>query len=72
MLPYASVSMRNTVFRRMMAEEFGAIRAATLASDHVLSAVGGRTANQALDAGVPAKEIWRAVCEEFDIPQARR
>lgn len=64
--------MRNTVFRRTMAEEFGSIRAATLAEDHVLSAVGGRTANQALAAGVPAKEIWIAICEEFGVPRERR
>ncbi|WP_040919144.1 DUF3046 domain-containing protein [Saccharomonospora glauca] len=64
--------MRITVFRRLMAEEFGQVRAATLASDHVLSGLGGRTVDQALDDGVPAKEIWRAVCAEFDIPVERR
>lgn len=64
--------MRITVFRRLMAEEFGGIRAATLLSDHVLSSLGGRTPEQALVAGVPAKDIWRAVCEEFDIPRERR
>lgn len=64
--------MRITVFRRLMAEEFGAIRGATLSADHVLSALGGRTPDQALDAGVPAKEVWRAVCAEFDVPAERR
>lgn len=64
--------MRITVLRRLMAEEFGAVRAETLASDHVLSALGGRTVNQALASGVPAKEVWRAVCAEFDVPAERR
>lgn len=64
--------MRSTVFRRLMAEEFGRARAESLATDLVLSALGGRTANQALAAGVPAKEIWLAICEEFGIPPERR
>lgn len=56
----------------MLAEEFGATRAETLARDHVLSGLGGRTIEQALADGVPAKEIWRQVCGEFDIPAERR
>lgn len=65
-------TVRITVFRRLMADEFGDIRAATLTNDHVLGALGGRTPEQALDAGVPVKDIWRAVCEEFDVPRERR
>ncbi|MGH3432967.1 MAG: DUF3046 domain-containing protein [Thermocrispum sp.] len=64
--------MRNTVFRRLMAEEFGQPRAATLAFDHVLSALGGRTPDQALAAGVGAKAVWVAVCDEFEVPPERR
>jgi hypothetical protein len=64
--------MRITVFRRLMAEEFGATRAAMLAADHVFSGLGGRTIDQALDDGVPAKEIWREVCAEFEVPKERR
>lgn len=55
-----------------MAEEFGAARAETLAKDHVLSGLGGRTVEQALEAGTPAKEIWQQVCAEFEIPAERR
>ncbi|HVW45370.1 MAG TPA: DUF3046 domain-containing protein [Amycolatopsis sp.] len=64
--------MRITVFRRLMADEFGPGRAETLAKDHVLSSLGGRTVEEALAAGVPAKEIWREVCEAFEIPAERR
>lgn len=64
--------VRITVFRRLMADEFGDIRAATLMTDHVISSLGGRTSEQALAAGVSAKDIWRAVCEEFDVPRERR
>lgn len=64
--------MRITVFRALMAEEFGPGRAEVLANDHVFSGLGGRTVEQALAAGVPAKEIWREVCQEFDVPAERR
>lgn len=55
-----------------MADEFGPGRAAVLAQDHVLSGLGGKTVDQALAAGIPAKQIWREVCEAFDIPAERR
>lgn len=64
--------MRNTVFRRWMAQEFGNTRADTLARDHVLSGLGGRTVDEALAAGVSAKEIWVEVCAAFDVPFERR
>jgi hypothetical protein len=55
-----------------MAEEFGAPRAETLARDHVLSGLGGRTVEQALADGVPAKQIWQEVCAAFEVPAERR
>ncbi|HET6394136.1 MAG TPA: DUF3046 domain-containing protein [Blastococcus sp.] len=64
--------MRITVFRKMMAEEFGEIRADMLARDHVFSSLGNRTVDQALEAGVSTKEIWRAVCDSFEVPPERR
>lgn len=64
--------MRVTVFRRQMAEEFGEVRAEMLARDHVLAALGSRTVDEALEVGMPAKQIWRAVCDDFDVPMDRR
>jgi hypothetical protein len=64
--------MRITAFRKMMAEEFGEIRADMLARDHVFSALNDRTVDQALEAGVSTKEIWHAVCEAFEVPPDRR
>jgi hypothetical protein len=64
--------MRITAFRKMMAEEFGEIRADMLARDHVFSALDNRTVDQALEAGVPTKEIWRVVCDVFEVPLERR
>jgi hypothetical protein len=64
--------MRFTVFRRLMADEFGEVRAEMLARDHVFSELGGRTVDDALEAGIPPKDVWRAVCEAFDVPAERR
>ena len=64
--------MRITVFRNLMAREFGEVRADMLARDHVFSSLGGRTVDQALEAGQAPKEIWRAVCDAFEVPLDRR
>lgn len=56
----------------MMADEFGSGRAETLCRDHVFSALGGRTVEQALAVGTAPKEIWQAVCDAFDVPVKRR
>ena len=64
--------MRITAFRKMMADEFGEIRADMLARDHVFSALNNRTVDQALEAGMSTKEIWRVVCDVFEVPPERR
>ena len=64
--------MRYSQFRVLMAEEFGAARAAAISRDHVLTDLGGRTVEQALEGGVDAREVWRAVCDAYDVPSARR
>ncbi len=55
-----------------MAGEFGAAYAESLARSHVMSALGGRTALEALDAGVPPREVWLALCDDMDVPSQRR
>ncbi len=64
--------MRITQFRQRMDEEFGAARAAALAHDHVFAALGGRTVNGALEAGIDIKRVWTVVCATFDVPEKRR
>ncbi|WP_300267217.1 DUF3046 domain-containing protein [Microbacterium sp.] len=63
--------MRRSEFLRAVTLEFGA-RASTLTSDLVLSGLGGRTASEALEAGVAPREIWLALCAEEDVPPERR
>jgi Protein of unknown function (DUF3046) len=63
--------MRRSEFERAVADEFGA-RASSVITDLVLSDVGGRTASEALDAGIPTREVWLALCAEADVPPERR
>ncbi|ALJ21042.1 DUF3046 domain-containing protein [Microbacterium sp. No. 7] len=63
--------MRLSEFARAVETEFGA-RGAVLVSDLALSEIGNRTAAEALDAGVPAREVWLALCVETDVPPSRR
>jgi hypothetical protein len=55
-----------------MADEFGDAYARVLAHDLVLGPVGGRTAEQAIAAGIPMREIWLAICDAQDVPANRR
>lgn len=55
-----------------MDDEFGPAYAGSLARDHVLGALGGRTAQAALEAGEPPRSVWTALCDDFDVPESRR
>ena len=59
-------------FRELMEGEFGAVRAGSLARDHVFAQLGGRTVEQAIEAGYDPKQVWQAVCEVYDVPPERR
>jgi hypothetical protein len=64
--------VRLTQFRELMNDEFGPARAAALSRDHVFADLGDRTVEQALEAGIDARKVWRAVCEVYDVPVGRR
>jgi hypothetical protein len=55
-----------------MREQFGSMRAESVARDHVFAAIGGRTAVEAIEAGVPVRKVWQAICEEYDVPPKKR
>jgi hypothetical protein len=65
-------AVRLSEFWIRMDDHFGEGYARSVAHDHVLQALGGRTVDQALEAGQPAKQVWRAVCEEFEVPSRKR
>jgi len=48
------------------------MRAQSLTRDHVFGTLGGRTAVEAIDAGVPVRKVWLAICEEYDVPPKER
>ncbi|WP_024806135.1 DUF3046 domain-containing protein [Nocardia sp. BMG51109] len=63
--------MRLTDFRELVHTEFGAVRGDALLTDHVLPAMDGRTGAQAIEAGIDPRDVWRALCAEFDVPRSR-
>lgn len=63
--------MKHSEFWTLMNDEFGPGYARSVARDQELSAIGGRTPLQALDAGVPVKAIWEAVCDAMEVPPER-
>jgi hypothetical protein len=63
--------MRRSEFDRAVRDEFGA-QGSALVADLILSKLGDRTSVEALDAGIPAREVWLALCDETDVPLERR
>ncbi|MGB0969486.1 MAG: DUF3046 domain-containing protein [Mycobacterium sp.] len=61
--------MRLTEFTALVERQFGAARASSMLLDHVLASMGGRTAAQAVEDGVDPREVWRALCWDFDVPR---
>lgn len=64
--------MRLSHFWTLMNDEFGESYAGSLARDHVIGALGNRTALEALEAGESPRTIWVALCDDMDVPQSRR
>ena len=64
--------MRHSEFWDRMETAMGGAFARHWASTNVMSALGGRTAVEALDAGVPPKQVWRAVHAELELPDRDR
>lgn len=64
--------MRLSQFWTLVDDEFGAAYARSLARSHVLHALDDRSAEQALEDGVPPRTVWFALCDDMDVPEARR
>lgn len=63
--------MRRSEFLRAVEDEFPG-RTSSVLNDLVLTPLSGRTASEALAAGVPPREIWFALCDEMEVPENRR
>ena len=64
--------MRHTEFWARMEHALGAGYYKVWADQFVMSELGGRTARQALDAGISPKEVWRAVHRTLELPPSER
>jgi hypothetical protein len=60
--------VRLTEFQELVEGQFGPVRGASMLVDHVLSGFG-RTAAEAIEDGVDPREVWRALCADFDVPR---
>ncbi|MCW2774942.1 MAG: hypothetical protein JWN91_3268 [Nocardioides sp.] len=64
--------MRHTEFWARMDHALGPAYSRSWADMFVIGELGGRTASQALAAGVPPKEVWRAVWSVLELPPSER
>jgi hypothetical protein len=68
--PWRSLElMRLTEFHELVTSRFGVAYGASVLADHVLTDLGGRTATQAIEDGVDPRDVWRALCIDFDVPR---
>ena len=61
--------MRLTEFHALVTDRFGSVRGGSMLVDHVLTKLGGRTAAQAIEDGIDPRDVWRALCADFDVPR---
>ncbi len=64
--------MRHTEFWSRMDDALGAAYARSWADMYVIAELEGRTAAQALAAGVPPKRVWAAVWSALELPASKR
>jgi len=64
--------LKLSEFQFAVDAEFGAGYGRVVVDDLVLASLGGRTAREALAAGVRPRDVWLALCEATDVPESRR
>lgn len=64
--------MRHTEFWDRMESALGVGYHRVWAEQFVMADLGNRTAQEALDAGVPAKQVWAAVWAALELPARER
>ena len=64
--------MRLSEFRDAVAAAFGQAYAPTLCREMALTSLESLTAQQALDKGVPVRDVWHALCDQMDVDPAVR
>jgi para-aminobenzoate synthetase/4-amino-4-deoxychorismate lyase len=69
--PWDAPGVRLSEFWTLVDDEFGRAHGRTLVRDHVVGALGHRTAEQALEAGEEPREVWLALVADLEIPRER-
>jgi hypothetical protein len=64
--------VKHTEFWSRLEDALGPAYARSWAAMYVLGDLGGRTVDEALAAGVPPKQVWRAVWVALDLPARER
>ena len=64
--------VREAELRSRLDAALGKDYAPSWAATVVLQGLGSRCVDEALRAGVPCKEIWRAVWAELELPETQR
>jgi hypothetical protein len=64
--------VRHTEFWARMEQALGASYARSWAQMFVMRELDGRTAAEAIDAGVPPKEVWAAVWRTLELPATQK
>ncbi|MDN4161662.1 DUF3046 domain-containing protein [Nocardioides abyssi] len=64
--------MRHTEFWARLEKQLGRGYCEVWADQFVMSELGGRTAREALDAGMTPKEVWRAVWAALELPATEK
>ncbi len=64
--------MRLSEFRGLVHEVFGETYASTLCREMALTRLDSLTADEALARGVAPRDVWHALCDQMDVPDAQR
>ncbi|WP_293787193.1 DUF3046 domain-containing protein [uncultured Aeromicrobium sp.] len=64
--------MRHSEFWARMEHHLGSSYATSWASQQSIAALGNRTVDEALEAGVPPQAVWRAVHAVLELPATER
>jgi Protein of unknown function (DUF3046). len=64
--------VRLSEFWRAVADEFGEVYGRALVRDLALGELGDLSAENAIAAGIPVRDIWLALCAAMDVPSERR
>lgn len=62
--------MRLAEFHRLVTDEFGGATGNYYLHSHVLSDQGA-TPQQLIDEGADLRQVWWALCRDFDVPASR-